>query len=588
MKTYFKTSKRMFKKHLTKMFSITFIILISIGLIAGVAASPSKVNDSVTEYYQESNVADLLIKSTQPTGFTQEEINTIKDLYGEASIMLATTFDIEEDDEVTRYHYLDLDDININKLKLLEGKYPENNTEVLVERSNSTLKEYEVGETITYNNTTYPISGIVKNPYYFQNLEEPSYIEDKDLTTIIYLDTNAYLPINDIYISLEDKTKLNNMEDSYEKLINKEKDKIEEKLDDITVLSLYENVSFYKLFTTTEKINIISLVLLVGFICVSALVVLSTMSRLIEEERKEIACLKTLGYSNFIITLRYVLFALFATIIGSILAYFVGLFITIVIYYNFEAMYNMPPMTDKINNIYYFITLLILILSTLIVTIYTSYNLTKVLPAYIFKKKSPKKGKKTLLEKIPFIWNNLSFKYKSSFRNLFRYKKHFFMTVISVMGSTILVFLGIGLFSYSLHDELLGDALTFICLLILLFAAFLTILVIYTLTNINISERYKEIATLMVLGYYNKEVTGYIYREIYIMCIIGIIIGLPLGHISLSSVFELLEFGNMNDVGLYVYLFTPILVIVFTFLITLILKRKITNVKLNEALKEAE
>ena len=312
------------------------------------------------------------------------------------------------------------------------------------------------------------------------------------------------------------------------------------------------------------------------------------MSRLIEEERKVIACFKTLGYSNHVIMLRYLLFAFIATIIGGLLAYFVGQFITIVIYYNFEAMFHMPDMTDQVSYFSYFLTLGILVISTLLVTIYTSYSKTKVLPAYIFKKKAPKKGKKVFLEKIPFIWKRLSFKYKSTLRNILRYKKHFLMTVISVMGSTILVFLAVGLFSYSLSDELLGEALTFICLLVLIFAALLTILVIYTLTNINISERYKEISTLMVLGYYDKEVTGYIYREIYIMCIIGIIIGLPLGHICLEGVFNLLDFGSMNEVGLYVYLATPILTILFTIIITLILKRKITRIKLNESLKEVE
>lgn len=588
MKTYLKTSIRMFKKHMTKMFSISFIILISIGLISGVAAAPSRVNDSITEYYKDKNVADLLIKSTRTTGFTLDEINDIKALYKNDDIMLSTSFDIEEDDEVTRYQYLDFDNININKLELLKGRYPKNEEEVLVEELTSTKKEYDLDDTITYNNITYTVVGIVKNPYYFQKLEEPSYIEDKDLTGIVYLNKNDYLPVNDIYISFENKDNLNNMDDSYKKIKNKEKEKIELSINDVTVLSLYENVSFNKLFTVTEKINIIAFVLLIGFICVSALVVLSTMSRLIEEERTVIACLETLGYSDHIITLRYVLFAFISTIIGGFLSYFVGLFITDVIYCNFYAMFRMPQMTDKVVNIYYFITLFILVISTLIVTIYTSYNMTRVLPAYIFKKKSPKKGKKTLLERIPFIWNNLSFKYKSSLRNLLRYKKHFFMTVIAILGSTILVFLGIGLFSYSLHDELLGDALTFICALILVFAALLTVVVIYTLTNINISERYKEIATLMVLGYYNKEVTGYIYREIYIMCLIGIIVGLPLGHICLDGLFKLLDFGSMKDVGVYVYLITPVMIIMFTVIITLALRKKITNIKLNQALKEVD
>ena len=168
MKTYFKTSMRMFKKHLAKMFSISFIILISIGLISGVAASPSRVNDSITEYYKDRNVADLLIKSTNTTGFTLDDVNKIRDLYKNDEIMLSTSFDIENDGKVVRYQYLDFDDININKLELLEGRYPKDDNEVLVEKLDSVKDLDNIDDNIIYNDMTYRVVGIVKNPYYFQ------------------------------------------------------------------------------------------------------------------------------------------------------------------------------------------------------------------------------------------------------------------------------------------------------------------------------------------------------------------------------------------------------------------------------------
>ena len=588
MKTYFKTVRRMFKKEKSRMFSILFILLISIGLSAGVGMSPTKINNSITEYYQERNVSDLIIKSTRTTGFTEEEIDILENLYGIDNIMTLTSFDLENNDEISRYYYLDLGNININKLELIEGNFPENDNEVLVERSTSKLKKYNIGDEIIYNNVTYKVSGIVKNPLYFQKLEEVSYIDDKNLDNIVYLNTNILMPINEVHISFEDRDLLENMSDDYEDLVLSEKKNVEKNIEDIVVLTLYENISFNKLFTLTDKINIITIVLLIGFIFVSALVVLSTMSRLLEEERKNIACLKTLGYSNSSIILKYLIFAFVSTIIGAMLAYFVGIFITDLIYYNFDAMFDMPTMSTKITNFHYFLTTLILIISTLIVTFNSGLNIVREKPATMFKRKAPKKGKKILLEKIPKLWNRLSFKYKSTFRNIFRYKKHFFMTVISVAGSTVLVFLALGLLSYSLTDELLGDALIFICFVVLIFAGLLTILVIYTLTNINISERYKEISTLMVLGYYDNEVRGYIYREIYIMCLIGIILGIPLGYISLNGLFELLDFGSMSDVGMYIYFITPLLIILFTILITLILKKKITNIDLDESLKEVD
>ena len=72
------------------------------------------------------------------------------------------------------------------------------------------------------------------------------------------------------------------------------------------------------------------------------------------------------------------------------------------------------------------------------------------------------------------------------------------------------------------------------------------------------------------------------------MCLIGIIVGLPLGHICLDGLFKLLDFGSMKDVGVYVYLITPVMIIMFTVIITLALRKKITNIKLNQALKEVD
>lgn len=588
MKTYIKTLFRMFKKQVTKMFSIMFILLLSIGIVVGVGAGTIKVADSVTEYYISSNVSDLIVKSTKVNGFSSDEILKLKEEYGANYITTSTSFDLEVDKEVIRYYYLDFDNININKLELIEGSFPKTNNEIVVERKTGDIKSYKVGDKFDYNGISYDVVGIVKNPLYFQNLEEPSYIEDKNLDRIIYFMSNSYVPINEISISFKNRNLINNMEDDYEKLVNKEKVKIETLLSDIEVLSLYENVSFYKVYVLADKVGIIAIVLLIGFMLVSGLVVLSTMSRLIEEERKGIACLKILGYSDFSILFKYLLFGFISTIIGGVLAYFVGVSLAGLIYYNFDAFFDMPKMSKVIDNGHYLITFVVLVISTLLVTYNTASGIICEKPAEMIKRKPPKVSKKILLERITFIWDKLSFKYKSTLRNIFRYKKYFIMTVVSIMGSTILVFLGTGLLSYSFTDELFGDAITFICIIVVIFAGLLAILVIYTLTNINISERYKEISTLMVLGYHDNEVTGYIYREIYIMCFIGIILGIPFGHILLDLIFEVLEFGSMSDVSLWVYVITPLFVIIFMFIITFILRWKIVSIDINESLKEVE
>ena len=244
------------------------------------------------------------------------------------------------------------------------------------------------------------------------------------------------------------------MEDDYEKIVKKEVKKIEKLITNVEVLTLYENVSFYKIYTLADKVGIIATILLIGFMLVSGLVVLSTMSRLIEEERKGIACLKILGYSDAFILFKYLLFGFISTIVGGVLAYFVGVSLAELIYYNFDAFFDMPRMSNIISNKHYLITFVVLVISTLMVTYITARNIISEKPAEMIKRKPPKISKKILLEKLTFIWDKLSFKYKSTFRNIFRYKKYFIMTVVSIMGSTILVFLGTGLLSYSFTDEI--------------------------------------------------------------------------------------------------------------------------------------
>ena len=184
---------------------------------------------------------------------------------------------------------------------------------------------------------------------------------------------------------------------------------------------------------------------MVAFLLVTALVVLSTMTRLLEEERSQIACLKTLGYSSFGLISKYLLFALIATGIGGGGAYFVALGLAYLICYVFNYSFDMPPISSKIAVVFYIIIFALIVVATLAATAIAGYKMTNERPANLLRPKPPKAGKKVFLEKIPFIWNRLSFKYKSTTRNVFRYKSRFFMTVIAVAFSTALVMAGLAL-----------------------------------------------------------------------------------------------------------------------------------------------
>ena len=161
------------------------------------------------------------------------------------------------------------------------------------------------------------------------------------------------------------------------------------------------------------------------------------------------------------------------------------------------------------------------------------------------------------------------------------------MTVISVVGATVLVFAGLGLFNCAVNYGEAGSLIGISAVLIL-FSGVLCALVVYNLTNINVSERTREIATLMVLGYHEREVTGYIYREVYIMCAIGAVLGVPLGMLFVNFVFDFISFGSLAEVEWWSYVLTPVLTMVFGFISTLLLRKKIVKTDMNASLKTVE
>ncbi len=128
----------------------------------------------------------------------------------------------------------------------------------------------------------------------------------------------------DMYVTLKDRAKFDAFSGSYDKEITAEKEALTAALgSDMQLLTLYENYSFLALKDYADDVLYIGYLLMVVFLLVTVLVVLSTMSRLVEEERSQIACLKTLGYSSTRIIMKYVLFALIAMIVGAIVGYFV-------------------------------------------------------------------------------------------------------------------------------------------------------------------------------------------------------------------------------------------------------------------------
>ncbi|MFR3347272.1 MAG: FtsX-like permease family protein [Christensenellales bacterium] len=305
---------------------------------------------------------------------------------------------------------------------------------------------------------------------------------------------------------------------------------------DVVFLTLRENFSSAMYEEYAQKVYNISIIFSVFFVGVSVLVISTTMTRLAEEERSAIGCYKTLGYDDGKIMFKYLFFSMFSCIIGSLCG-FLGItnLLVYLICKAFSFAFRMPPLTNEISWVFGGISVFCMLAAVLLVTWRVVSSMTNEKPAALLRPKSPKPGKKILLERIGFIWKRMSFKYKSTYRNLFRYARNFILTVVSIAGSTALVFAGLGLYDSSIALEKTEGAgstssMTSISAVLIVCAALLSILVIYNLTNINIEERKREIATLKVLGYKSGEVCGYIFREITVLSVIGTALGIPLGY----------------------------------------------------------
>ncbi len=609
IKNYFKMLFKTFGKHIARLLSLIVMVLISVGFVAGIGSAQDKIDYSLTGYYKSRNVSDYIIKSNKGA-FTQDEISAVSQLFPAAEINTGMSVDIPLGDKrYLRVYFLDFENWTVNVPELIKGEKPSSAAHAYAERADDVIKGYSVGDNaeidlsavglpVKFNVT---VSGIVQSPLTFSKNGEPSYNNEmtsvpettsgtKDmncLENILYVSKDLLPAVGDIYVAVENRNVFKAFSGAYDRMTETDVKRIEE-VADASVITLDKNYSFKSLSAYGEKVAGIGYVLMIAFLFVTALVTLSTMTRLLEEERPQIACLKTLGYSSFGIISKYVLFALVATGVGGGGGYFVGLGIAYFIYSIFSYSFNMPPVSGNIAIVFYIIVFSLIVAATVAATVISGFKLTGEHPANLLRPKPPRAGKKVFLERIPLLWNRLSFKYKSTMRNVFRYKSRFIMTVFAVAFSTALVLTGLALLDLCLFSSFGSPEIMGIAILIVVFAGLLTGTVIYTLTNINISERNREIATLMVLGYHNRVVTGYIYREIYINSGIGIIFGYPVSLLFIWFVFSVIGQGTLAGISWFVWLIAPLFVLLFTFFVTLTLIRKIIKIDMNESLKAIE
>ena len=414
----------MFRHHLIRLLSLIGVILISIGFISGIGSPTDMIQDSIENYYRNRNVSDFIVKSKSGS-FTDDQISAVRARYGEKNVNAGLSFDIQTSEKRSlRLYFLDFDAWNINVPELVDGEKVtdyESNC-VYAEVSDNVIKGYAVGETVEIDlgkalnlpmeyKISVTVKGIVKSPLTFGKAGEPSYNNPEgtetpdnmvklgklDLLENVLYCPSSLLPVQvkgDLYITAEDRNLFASFSDGYKAYVEKEKSELTALLgDDIEIITLYDNYSFKSVLSSADKVRGIGNILMMIFIAVSLLVVLSSMMRLMEEERAQIACLKTLGYSSVSIVMRYLLFALVALLAGGGGGFFVGYGVSWLMCYVFGYGYDMPPISVVVNPSYYFLSVGTIAAITLTAIFILGMRITGDTPANLLSPKPPKKRK---------------------------------------------------------------------------------------------------------------------------------------------------------------------------------------------------
>ena len=206
------------------------------------------------------------------------------------------------------------------------------------------------------------------------------------------------------------------------------------------------NLSYVSFDGNSQKIAAIAVVFPVFFFLVAALVALTTMTRMVEEQRVQIGTFKALGYNNAAIAMKYLLYAGTSTLLGSVLGLVVGMQLFPRILWNaYGIMYLLPEFYAPFRWDYGLLAFFSTLLCTLAAAWSACRHSLRESAASLMLPKAPKAGKRVLLEYITPIWKRMRFTHKVTVRNLFRYKKRFFMTVVGIAGCTALLVTGFGL-----------------------------------------------------------------------------------------------------------------------------------------------
>ena len=215
---------------------------------------------------------------------------------------------------------------------------------------------------------------------------------------------------------------------------------------DVYVLDRSTNTGYVCFESDSDIIEAVSRVFPVFFFFVAALVCITTMTRMVDEQRTQIGVLKALGYTNFAIMSKFMIYSGSASLIGCVVGFVGGSIVfPTVLWSVYDIMYGFADIILVFDNGLAVWMVAAFMFCALGATWFACRSELADVPAELMRPKAPKSGKRVLLERIPFIWNHMKFLHKVSIRNIFRYKKRLIMMILGISGCTALLVTGFGI-----------------------------------------------------------------------------------------------------------------------------------------------
>ena len=490
---------REIKRTFTKFLSIFAICALGVAFFAGIRATSPDMKEAGDRLYNTYNLSDISVIST--SGLTADNIRDLESIEGIQAVRASLFVDAmargtgEKEKNLRLYsmpiklksEYAPLIDLipdygidtspeyEMNGVEIVSGRMPLNDTEIALDNTLEGSLVKQLGDEITLTtaggSVTLRVVGFIRSPMYISLFERgTSSIGNGTSDGFAYASGNAIsslgtkLPVmsllNTYYtradIVISGKEGLSAYSDEYEALVNEVTDRIEDYASTQSgtwyIQDRSGNPGYSDYSENTDRIAAVGDVFPLIFFIVAALVCLTTMTRMVEEQRIEMGTMKALGYGGWQIAMKYAVYAMSACISGGVVGAIIGFkLFPYVIMKGYSIMYYLGKLETPYRADIAFMAIAAMAVCTAAATFSACYASLKEVPATLMRPKAPKAGRRVLLEKIPFIWKKLSFTSKVTVRNLFRYKKRFFMSVIGIAGSGALLVTAFGL-----NDSIFG------------------------------------------------------------------------------------------------------------------------------------